>query len=35
MTFLGPLNFLDDDGNTVALVGCKQVLDAWNATAGG
>ena len=32
MTFLGPLNFLDDDGNTVALVGCKQVLDAWNAS---
>jgi hypothetical protein len=35
MTFLGPLNFLDDDGNTVALVGCQQVLDAWRATAGG
>ncbi len=35
MTFLGPLNFLDDDGNTIALVGCQQVLDAWRATAGG
>ena len=35
MTFLGPLNFLDDDGNTIALVGCQQVLDAWNAATGG
>ena len=35
MTFLGPLNFLDDEGNTVAVVGCKQVLDAWQATTGG
>lgn len=35
MTFLGPLNFLDDDGNTVAVVGCKQVLDAWQAATGG
>ena len=31
MTFLGPLNFIDDNGDTIALVGCKQVLDAWNA----
>jgi hypothetical protein len=31
MTFLGPLNFIDDDGNTIALVGCEQVLDAWKA----
>ena len=34
-TFLGPLNFLDDDSNTVAPVGCKQVLDACNASTGG
>ncbi len=34
MTFLGPLNFIDDEGNTVALVGCKQVLEAWGALTG-
>ena len=34
MTFLGPLNFIDDDGNTIALVGCKQVLEAWDASQG-
>jgi hypothetical protein len=34
MTFMGPLNFIDDDGDTIALVGCKQVLDAWQASAG-
>jgi hypothetical protein len=33
MTFLGPLNFIDEDGNTIALVGCQQVLEAWNAPA--
>ncbi len=33
MTFLGPLNFIDDDGNTIALVGAQQVLDAWIASA--
>ena len=33
MTFLGPLNFIDDDGNTIALVGAQQVLDAWTASA--
>ena len=32
MTFLGPLNFIDDDGNTIALVGWRQVYDAWQAT---
>ena len=32
MTFLGPLNFIDDDGNTIALVGCDQVHEAWNAS---
>lgn len=31
MTFLGPLNFIDDDGNTIALVGWQQVYEAWNA----
>ena len=31
MTFLGPLNFIDDDGNTIALVGWRQVYDAWKA----
>ena len=31
MTFLGPLNFIDDDGNTIALVGWRQVYDAWQA----
>ena len=35
MTFLGPPNFIDDDGNTIALVGCEQVLDAWQASTGG
>jgi len=35
MTFLGPLNFIDDDGSTVALVGCQQVLDAWRASGNG
>ncbi len=35
MTFLGPLNFIDDEGNTIALVGCKQVLEAWQASTGG
>lgn len=32
MTFLGPLNFIDDDGNTIALVGWRQVYDAWQAS---
>lgn len=31
MTFLGPLNFIDEAGNTIALVGCKEVLGAWRA----
>ena len=35
MTFLGPLNFIDADGNTIALVGCQQVLEAWNASSTG
>ena len=26
MTFLGPLNFIDDDGNTIALVGWRAGL---------
>ena len=34
MTFLGPLNFIDDAGNTVALVGCREVLGAWTASGG-
>ena len=31
MTFLGPLNFVDDDGNTVALVTWQTVQEAWEA----
>lgn len=31
MTFLGPLNFIDEAGNTLALVGCREVLGAWQA----
>ena len=33
MTFLGPLNFIDNDGNTVALVTWKDVQDAWEASS--
>jgi hypothetical protein len=33
MTFLGPLNFVDDDGNTIALVGWRQVYEAWQEAA--
>ena len=32
MTFMGPLNFIDDDGNTIALVGWQQVYQVWNAS---
>jgi len=32
MTFLGPLNFIDDDGNTIALIGWQQVYQAWHAS---
>ncbi len=35
MTFLGPLNFVDEDGNTIALITWKDVQDAWEATASG
>jgi len=35
MTFLGPLNFIDDDGQTVALVTWKVAQDAWEAATGG
>ena len=35
MTFLGPLNFIDEDGNTIALVTWKDVQDAWEASASG
>ncbi len=35
MTFLGPLNFVDDEGNTVALVTWKDVQDAWEAATSG
>ena len=31
MTFLGPLNFIDESGTTLALVGCEQVAAAWAA----
>ncbi len=32
MTFLGPLNFIDEDGNTLALVTWQVVQEAWAAT---
>lgn len=32
MTFLGPLNFVDPDGNTIALVTWKAAQDAWEAS---
>ncbi len=32
MTFLGPLNFIDEDGNTVALVTWQEVQGAWEAS---
>ena len=32
MTFLGPLNFIDEEGNTLALVTWQIVQDAWSAT---
>lgn len=32
MTFLGPLNFIDDDGNTVALVTWLAAQEAWEAS---
>ena len=35
MTFLGPLNFIDDDGNTVALVTWDVVQGAWEAANSG
>ena len=35
MTFLGPLNFVDDEGNTVALITWKDVQDAWEASTSG
>lgn len=34
MTFLGPLNFIDEEGNTVALVTWKTAQDAWEASTG-
>lgn len=35
MTFLGPLNFVDEERNTVALVTWKDVQDAWEASTSG
>jgi hypothetical protein len=32
MTFLGPLNFVGEDGETVALVSWNVVQDAWEAS---
>ncbi len=32
MTFLGPLNFIDPDGNTIALVTWQEVQGAWEAS---
>ena len=29
MTFLGPLNFIDEAGNTIALVTWQSVQEAW------
>ncbi|HBX74373.1 hypothetical protein [Haliea sp.] len=34
MTFLGPLQFTGEDGNTVALVTWKAAQDAWEALQG-
>ena len=34
MTFLGPLNFIDENGQTIALVGSQEVLGAWRAATG-
>ncbi|GIT61860.1 MAG: hypothetical protein Ct9H300mP20_16870 [Gammaproteobacteria bacterium] len=32
MTFLGPLNFIDEEGNTVALFTWQDVQGAWEAS---
>jgi len=34
MTFLGPLNFVDDAGRTIALATRKDAPDAWEAATG-
>ena len=34
MTFLGPLQFIDKEGNTVALVGWEQAHDLWAQQTG-
>ena len=31
MTFLGPLQFIQDDGTPIAVVSWEQVQEAWNA----
>ena len=35
MTFLGPLNFIDENGNTLALVTWQDVQQAWSAASAG
>ena len=35
MTFLGPLNFVDEDGTTIALVSWQSVQAAWEAAQAG
>jgi len=32
MTFLGPLNFIDEEGNTIALVTWEDAQGAWEAS---
>ena len=32
MIVYGPLNYIDDGGKTIALVGCSQMLEFWNAS---
>lgn len=31
MTFLGPLQFIEEDGTTIAVVGWEQAQDTWDA----
>lgn len=31
MTFLGPLQFIEEDGTTIAVIGWEQAQEAWDA----
>lgn len=35
MTFLGPLNFIDENDETIALVGWEQAAAAWDEAMAG